>query len=839
MLNATILNDAQKPIHSARDGIVRRTALNRRASQLIALATGAAATLCFLPWVVASTNHAAGDVNPDGLAVVDCLLPSQVRQLGGQMTYLSPRQPARTTADECAIRGGEYVAYDRANFSTAFQVWMPKAKEGDPQAQTYVGEIYEKGMGQPPDPQKAAEWYQKAVDKGYPHAMSNLAYLYEKGLGVQQDPLKALNLYRRAAGITDDQLTFASEVTAVRTEMQGQIDALTGQLEQQTQAAQNLQQQLEQSQQLIDARRAALDASHREVSALKQKLASAQQSGTSDSAGQAKVHELESEVKSREGVIAQQQAEINDLEKTAAQRQAELQNQIAAATSQGAKLRTELGDKSSDSASVRVQLAAAEERLKATDQQVGELKHELESQRLLLAQETARMKRDLQGANADKQGQQSEAERARLAIVEREVQLKQQVALIASLESKENDYQQQIATLKKAQADEDAHIRQQSADIKQQSAEIQNVRAELALTKQRYVQTQQQLEDANAAILAERARVAAEQADLDKRRAANSSEQIKEIQELTQKISSRDAELIEQRSRVAALEAQKGEYSERIAQLVKVRSDVAPPVTAAPVSTPVNIPKELTVGNYYALIIGNNSYQFMPSLDTPVNDARAVDKTLREHYGFKTRLLENATRGQILSAINEYRNSLKDSDNFLIYYAGHGELDEKNLRGYWLPVNARRDDATEWVSDQQITDQIGLMAARHILVVADSCYSGAMTRSSGLRLVSKGDDESKRLTTLYKLPSRTVLTSGADKPVLDGGGGANSIFARALIDILNRNDHILEGSALWNQIFDPVKRAAAQFKIDESPRYSGLPDAGHMNGEFLFVPRAG
>jgi hypothetical protein len=36
-----------------------------------------------------------------------------------------------------------------------------------------------------------------------------------------------------------------------------------------------------------------------------------------------------------------------------------------------------------------------------------------------------------------------------------------------------------------------------------------------------------------------------------------------------------------------------------------------------------------------------------------------------------------------------------------------------------------------------------------------------------------------------------------------------------------------------------VKRAAAQFKVDESPRYSGLPDAGHMNGEFLFIPRAG
>jgi hypothetical protein len=814
--------------------VVSRTDLSRRGRYFIS-ATGAAALLCSLPFVFASTNHSGADSNPDGLAVVDCLLPGQIRKLGGQMTYLSPRQPVQATADECSIRGGEYVAYDRANFATAFQVWMPKAKEGDPQAQTYVGEIYEKGMGQPSDPQKAAEWYQKAADKGYPRALSNLAYLYEKGLGVPLDQVKALNLYRRAAGITDDQLTFVSEVTAVRTEMQGQLDALTAQLEERTQQAESLQQQLEQSQQQIEQRRAALDAVRHEVGALKKKLADAQDSGPSDAASQAKVRELESELKSREGQIAQQQTEIADLEKTAAQRQSELQNQIAAANSEGAKLRSELGGKSSDSASVRVQLAAAEERLNATNQQVGELKRELDAEKLAVVQETDRLKHDLQGANAEKQDRQTDAERTRSAIAQREAQLKQQAAFIASLESKENDYQQQITALKKAQADEGQHL-------KQQSAEIQNTRVELALAQQRYLQTQQQLADANAAIQAERRRVVAEQADLDKRRSASSAEQIKEIKELTQEVSNRDAELIEQRARVAALEAQKGEYSERIAQLVKVRSDVAPAVTPAIVHAPISIPKELTVGNYYALIIGNNSYQFMPNLDTPINDARAVDKTLTEHYGFKTRVLENATRGQILSAINDYRNSLKDSDNLLIYYAGHGELDEKNLRGYWLPINARRDDTTEWISDQQITNSINLMAARHILIVADSCYSGAMMRSSGMRLTSASGSDSaevRRLTTLYKLKSVTVLTSGADKPVLDGGGGANSIFARALVDILNRNDRILEGSALYNQIFDPVKRAAAKFKIDESPLYSGLPDAGHMNGEFLFIPRAG
>src|SRR5882757_9119456 len=195
------------------------------------------------------------EMNANRLLVVDCLLPGQVRQLGGQMTYLGPRMPTKATGSECEIRGGEYVAYDRANFATSLQVWLPKAKEGDPQAQTYVGEIFEKGMGQPSDPAKAAEWYQKAADKGYAQAETNLAYLYEKGIGVAADPVRALNLYRKAAGISTDQLTFASEVAKVQTEAQSQLDAMAAQLEQATSDADSLRAQLLDSQHQVEKRR--------------------------------------------------------------------------------------------------------------------------------------------------------------------------------------------------------------------------------------------------------------------------------------------------------------------------------------------------------------------------------------------------------------------------------------------------------------------------------------------------------------------------------------------------------------------------------------------------------
>ena len=55
-----------------------------------------------------------GMVKRADLEIVDCLLPGQVRQLGNS-SFLSQRRPMRTTASECSIRGGEYVAYDRAD----------------------------------------------------------------------------------------------------------------------------------------------------------------------------------------------------------------------------------------------------------------------------------------------------------------------------------------------------------------------------------------------------------------------------------------------------------------------------------------------------------------------------------------------------------------------------------------------------------------------------------------------------------------------------------------------------------------------------------------------------
>lgn len=160
----------------------------------------------------------------DDLIIVDCLLPPKMRRLGRRATYLSARQPIRTTAVDCGIRGGEYTQPDQADLGTALKVWLTPAQAGDTEAQFYVGQIFEKGLGVPPDYAAAAEWYRKAAEQGYASAQINLGSLYETGRGVEQDVQEALKWYRRAAGLAEDLVVLQSseyeELTRAREQLE-------------------------------------------------------------------------------------------------------------------------------------------------------------------------------------------------------------------------------------------------------------------------------------------------------------------------------------------------------------------------------------------------------------------------------------------------------------------------------------------------------------------------------------------------------------------------------------------------------------------------------------------
>jgi uncharacterized caspase-like protein len=199
-------------------------------------------------------------------------------------------------------------------------------------------------------------------------------------------------------------------------------------------------------------------------------------------------------------------------------------------------------------------------------------------------------------------------------------------------------------------------------------------------------------------------------------------------------------------------------------------------------------------------------------------------------YGFKTRLLLDASRNKIISAMNHFQKILTENDNFLIYYAGHGEYDSTANRAYWLPVDARSDDDTNWIIADTITSNIRRISSKHILIVADSCYSGTLTRKATVNMVSAHQRE-RYLQKMLRRKSRTMMASGGNEPVSDSGGQGHSVFAAALLAGLEGMESKKFTAEELYYLF--IKEIVAG-SSEQTPEYDIIRNSGHAGGDFIF-----
>lgn len=609
----------------------------------------------------------------DDLLLVDCLLPGKVRRLGRHQTYVTRARPARLPARECEIRGGEYTAYDRADLRTSLAVWLESAQAGDAEAQTYVGEIFEKGLGVPPDHEAAAVWYRRAAEQGSSRAQMNLGHLYERGLGVERDPVEALSWFRRAVGLPG---AIALEPPAPRT---------------------------------------GTDAADDEP----------------DSAG-----------------TARREAEL-------------LQAEIARLEGELAALRAERAD------------------AEATARRAEQLEAEVARLDRALATASAR------AAELDRAVEEAKAEAARMAVEAAPPADAPPpvIELIDPTLTRTRGVQVVAATGTIAAAD--------GATTSVRSI-IGRVTAPAGLFS----------------LLANGSAVPVDEGGLFR----------------TDVTLGKEPTLL---SIVAV---------DRLGRKTGFEVELA---AAKRSPRPDRAADRIDFGRYFALIVGNDDYAHLADLASARRDAQALARLLEEEYGFRTKLALDGTRYELLSALNELRETLTEDDNLLIYYAGHGELDPQIQRGYWLPVDAERTNPANWISTSTITDYLSVLPARHVMVIADSCYSGALTRSGIARLETGMSDEARRrwLETMRGKRSRTALSSGGLQPVLDAGGGGHSVFARALLDVLSEQEGVLEGRRLYLEIAARVTDSAARAGGDQVPEYAPVRFAGHEGGDFFFVRR--
>lgn len=247
-------------------------------------------------------------------------------------------------------------------------------------------------------------------------------------------------------------------------------------------------------------------------------------------------------------------------------------------------------------------------------------------------------------------------------------------------------------------------------------------------------------------------------------------------------------------------------------------------------------------GTYRALVIGNSRYRFQPSLESAARDAREIAYVLENRYGFHVRLLQDAERNEIVTAIADLAATATEEDNLLVYFAGHGQLLGTDRAGNWLPVDAQVNDTSQWVSTRyDVMDQLAPSLARHILVIADSCFSGSLAGPAppgGETEPARGPPSREEVLQALRQRSRLVLTSGELSPVADTGSDGHSIFSGALLEVLRSNGEVLTAETIFTRLAPRVLEASERLGVPQRPRFGAMDGNTRADGRFFFVPRS-
>lgn len=249
------------------------------------------------------------------------------------------------------------------------------------------------------------------------------------------------------------------------------------------------------------------------------------------------------------------------------------------------------------------------------------------------------------------------------------------------------------------------------------------------------------------------------------------------------------------------------------------------------------VPTNLGVRNYHAVLIAEYDYadeSGLRDLRSPSTDVNQIAHLLKEQYGFTTEVMENQGRGAIIAKLDSLRDPrvIGPDDVLIVYYAGHGILDSEEGRGYWLPADASAESTANWISTDDVSAKARAMRARHVLVIADACFSAALVRSGPplSPLMRSGPatlSESVARRVVAK-KSRRVLSSGGLETVQDIGTHGMSPFAYSLYHLLqDSRDPYVNPAQLATALLGTVGKSGQTPVFGTLAGTEGLADQGY------------
>jgi tetratricopeptide (TPR) repeat protein len=235
------------------------------------------------------------------------------------------------------------------------------------------------------------------------------------------------------------------------------------------------------------------------------------------------------------------------------------------------------------------------------------------------------------------------------------------------------------------------------------------------------------------------------------------------------------------------------------------------------------------MGRTWVVFIENSSYETFASLDGPIKDVSTIRRSLANYQIHNIIHKKDMTKLEMEKFFNiELRDMIRKNQvkSLMVWYAGHGKY--INEVGYWIPVDAKRDDEFTYFNINSL--KAGLQGYAgvvvHTLVVSDACESGPGFYSASRESSDIPSCDNARVAGLKS--AQVFSSTEYGELAVD-----NSKFAATFANILlsNKNACI--------PIESIVKSVTAAVKTEkkQAPKFGRIQGLDDMLGTFFFISK--
>ncbi len=191
----------------------------------------------------------------------------------------------------------------------------------------------------------------------------------------------------------------------------------------------------------------------------------------------------------------------------------------------------------------------------------------------------------------------------------------------------------------------------------------------------------------------------------------------------------------------------------------------------------------------YILAIGIDQYRDAGvALKYTVKDARDIEEKLRQqsaslydsrniHYSLLAN--EQATKAAILGRISELAMTVRATDSFILFVAGHGVLLQDQYYMLTHDYNGAISDAS-MISSNEIVEMSKKIRSLSQLFIFDTCHAG------GMDAIVSGLYDARMSVLAKKMGLHIYASASSVQEALDGYEG-NGLFSYTLLEGLNNN----------------------------------------------------